>query len=414
VDSWLYHLNPTTDSEYAYMIGQVVKGADEYNLGIGRPENVGIRAVDASTFEVSLVGPVPYALGMMAHYAFSPLPMHVIQRYGRNWTRPENIVGNGPFVLQEHIRNSRIVVVPNDLYWDRANVHLTKITFDPNDDLYAMYQAFQRGDADWSTAVPGAFFDEIKLRKDYQVSPTVGTYYIIPNTRDHEALKDPRVRKALSMAINRQELIDNVTRSGQIPAASLAPPMNSYEPTPGNGYNLAEARRLLAEAGYPNGQGLPVFEYIYNTNEGHRIIGEYLQQSWRNNLGVNITLQNREWGSFLDYRKTPAMQLARAGWINDSIDPQELFNLIITSSGNNDGHYSDAEYDELIRRASSMPDGPERNRVLRQAEDIGITRDQALIPIYFYVNQDLIDLDIWDGWYSNPLGVHPYVGLRRK
>jgi oligopeptide transport system substrate-binding protein len=318
-------------------------------------------------------------------------------------------------VLQEYIPNSRVVVVPNDKYWDKANVHLTKITFDPNDDTNTMVQMFLSGEADWSDGIHVPRIDELKLHPSYQVSPQAGTYYIIPNTRDnHPALRDARVRRALSMAINRQELIDNVVKGGQLVANSLSSPMNGYEPTPGNPYNVAEAQRLLAEAGYPNGQGLPTFEYIYNTNEAHRIIGEYLQQAWKNTLGINITLQNMEWATFLDYRKTPAMQLGRAGWINDYMDPQNLFDLIITGGGNNDGHYSDAEYDRLIRQASTMPDGPERNRVLRQAEDIGITRDQALIPIYFYVNQDLIDLTKWDGWYSNPMGVHPYVGMKRK
>jgi oligopeptide transport system substrate-binding protein len=415
VDSWLYHLNPTTASEYAYMVGVVVKGADDYNTGNGRREDVAIRAVNARTFEVTLVGPVPYAIEMMAHYAFSPLPLHVMERYGNNWTRPENIVGNGPFVLQEYIPNSRVVVVPNTRYWDRANVHLTKITFDCNENDNTMYQAFISGEADWSTGIPVTRIDEVKLHPHYQVSPQAGSYYIIPNTRDHAPLRDVRVRKAISMAINRQELIDNILKGGQLPATAITFPMEGYTPATGNGYNLTEARRLLAEAGYPNGQGLPSFEYVYNSGvESHRVIGEYLQQTLRNNLGINITLQNMEWATFLDYRKTPSMQLGRAGWIADYLDVQNLLDLIITNGGNNDGHYSNAEYDALIRQASTMPDGPARNAILRQAEDIGITRDQALIPLYYYVNQDMINLDIWEGWYPNAMGVHPYVGMRRR
>jgi len=414
VDSWLHHLNPATGSHYAYMIGFVVKGADDYNTGSGRAQDVGIRAVDASTFEVTLIGAVPYALDMMAHYAFDPLPMHAIQRHGNNWTRPENWVGNGPFVLQEYIPNSRVVVVPNTRYWNRSNVHLTKITFNPTDDQNTMHQAFLSGEADWSTGVPLARIDEVKLHKDYQVSSQLGTYYYLVNCRDHAALKDPRVRKALSMGFNREELINNVVKGGQLPATALSPPMGSYEPTPGNGLNLAEARRLLAEAGFPNGQGLPTFEIVYNTLDSHRIIGEYLQQAWRNNLGINTNLVNMEWATYLDYRKTPAMQIARAGWIADFMDPQNFLDLLITGGGNNDAKYSDAEYDRLLRQASTMPDGTERNRVMRQAEDIAITRDQALIPIYWYVNQDMIDLTKWDGWYPNPMGTHPYVGIKRK
>ena len=414
VDSWLHNLDPATASEYAYMVGMVVKGAEDYNERGGRKEDVGIRAVDANTFEVTLVGPVPYALDMMAHYAFSPLPMHAIQKYGTNWTRPENFVGNGPFILQENTPNSRIVVTPNARYWNKANVFLTKITFLPMEDSNTAYNAFLNGEIDWVTNVPLARIDEVKLHKDYQVSPQLGTYYYLINNRDHKPLDDVRVRKALSMGFDRQELIDKVVKGGQIPATALSPPMGTYQPTPGNGFNLAEAKRLLAEAGYPNGQGFPTFEIIYNTLDAHKIIGEYLQEAWKNNLGINVNLQNMEWASYLDYRTTPNMQLARAGWIADYMDPQNFLDLLYSTSGNNDGHYNDAEYDNLIRRVSTMVDGPERNALMRQAEDIAITRDQAMIPIYWYVSQNMIDLSKWDGWFTNPQDVHPYTGIKRK
>jgi len=414
VDSWLHHLNPTTASEYAYMIGEVVKGAEDYMNGVGRPEDVAIRAVDARTFEVTMVGPVPYALSMMAHYAFSPLPMHVIQRYGSSWTRVENFVGNGPFILQENIPNSRVVVVPNERYWNRSNVYLTKITFDPNDDVNTIHTMFLTGQADWSTGVPLARIDEVKLHKDYQVSSQVGTYYFLINCQDNAALRDPRVRKALSMGFNRQELIDNVVKGGQLPALSISPPMSNYQPAAGNGFNLTEARRLLAEAGYPNGAGLPTFEIVYNTSDSHRIICEYLQQAWRTNIGVNTTLRNMEWASYLDYRDAPSMQIARAGWLSDYMDPVSFLGLLVSNTGNNDGKYSNTQYDNLYRQASVLPDGAERSSLLHQAEEIAITQEQAVIPVYFYVNQNMINLDIWDGWYANPMDTHPYVGMRRK
>ncbi|MCL2719759.1 MAG: peptide ABC transporter substrate-binding protein [Treponema sp.] len=417
VDSWLHHLDPATGSYYAYMMGMVVKGADAYNSGTGRREDVAIRAVDPRTLEVTLVGPVGYAIDIMAHYAFSPLPMHVINAHGTNWTRVENIVGNGPFVLSENIPGNRITVVPNEKYWDKANVHLTKITFLPIEDQNTSYNAFLNGEIDWGTDVPLARINEVKLHRDYHVNPEAGTYYLLINQENnsHRALRDPRVRKALSMAIDRDELIDNVIRGGQLPALSLVPPgMGTYTPAAGNGFNLDEARRLLAEAGYANGQGLPTFDYLYNTSDAHRIIGEYLQQAWRNNLGVNIELRNMEWGTYLDARNERQFQIARAGWVADYIDPQNLLDLLITGLGNNDGSYSNAEYDQLLSQAGMMPYGPERNAIMLQAEEIGITQDQAVIPIYFYVSQNMIDLSVWQGWYSNILNIHPYVGLKKR
>ena len=184
VDSWLYHLNPTTASEYAYMMGMVVKGADDYNTGNGRPQDVAIRAVDPRHFEVTLVGPTPYALDMMAHYAFDPLPLHVMQKFGNNWTRAENFVGNGPFKVSEYIPNSRVVAVPNDKYWNKANVFLTKITFLPNDDADTMYNAFLNGEVDWTANVPLARIDEVKLHKIIRYLPSWEpiTIFRIPKT----------------------------------------------------------------------------------------------------------------------------------------------------------------------------------------------------------------------------------------
>jgi len=414
VDSWLYHLNPTTASEYAYLMGMVVKGADDYNSGTGRAQDVGIRAVDARTFEVTMVGPVPYALDMMAHWSFNPMPLHVIQRYGNQWTRPGNFVGNGPFVVSEHVPNSRTVVIPNERYWNRANVFLTKITFDAAPDANTMYQSYIAGEADWSTGIPSTRMDEIRFHKDYQVAPYLGVYYYIINNVGHPGLTDPRVRKALSMGINRDEIVNNITRSGEIPATAFVPPMNDYVPATGNGYNLTEARRLLAEAGYPNGQGLPTYEFVYNTTETQRIIAEYIQQQWRTNLGVNITLRNVEWASYLSYRNDPAMQIARGSWIADYMDPQNFLDLFLTGAGANRSKYSNAEFDRLLNQSLSLPDGPERNNLMRQAEEIAITRDQAVIPIYYNVSTNMIDLTKWDGWYNNPQNMHPYVGIRRK
>ncbi|MDR2150772.1 MAG: peptide ABC transporter substrate-binding protein [Spirochaetaceae bacterium] len=413
VDSWLYHLNPTTASKYAYMAGMVIKGADLYNTQGGKPSDVGIRAVDAATFEVTLVGNVPYAVDMFAHQSFSPVPLHVVQKYGSDWIKKENFVGNGPFVLQEWIPNDRLVVIPNERYWNKEQVFLTKLTFLPIEDTNTAYQAFKNGEIDWSYNIPLALIDQLKLDKDYQVSTQLGSYFYYVNV-NHPILKDVRIRKALSMSFDRQELIDRVVKGGQLPAFALCPPIGDYKPATGTGYNVAEAKRLLAEAGYPDGRGLPSFTIIYNTLDSHKVIAEYLQQVWKNTLGVNVTLQNLEWATFLEERKTSRMELGRAGWIADYADAQNFLDLLITNGGNNDGHYSDPEYDRLLRQASALPGGAQRDALLHQAEEIAVTRDQAIIPIYYYVSQNLIDLDKWDGWYTNPQDVHPWVGIKRK
>ena len=216
------------------------------------------------------------------------------------------------------------------------------------------------------------------------------------------------------MSLDRQELVDKVLKGGQIPADAFVPPMAGYEPTTGNSYNVAEAQKLLADAGYPDGKGFPKMTLIYNTNEGHKKVAEWVQQQWKKNLNIDVTLENIEWATFLDKRQSNDFEIARAGWVGDYADASNFLELLITTSGNNDGRYSDAEFDALIKKASEMPAGKERLDVLRQAEDILITRDQALIPFYYYVSQNLIDLDEWEGWYPNTLDIHPYVGLKKK
>jgi oligopeptide transport system substrate-binding protein len=413
VDSWIYQLNPTTGSQYAYMPGMVIEGADKYNTQGGQPSDVKIRAVDESTFEVTLVGNVPYAIAMMEHYSFSPLPMHVINKVGADWIKVANFVGNGPFVLKEWIPNDRLVVVPNEKYWDKANVHLSKLTFLPMEDTNTAYQAFKQGEVDWSTNPPISIIDQLKLDKDYHVMTQLGSYFYYVNTR-HPVLKDVRVRKALSMSFDRQELIDKVVKGGQVPSYALAPPIGDYKPAAGTGFDLAAAKQLLADAGYPNGQGIPPLTIMYNTLESHKFIAEYLQQAWKNALGITIQLQNLEWATFLEERRGNNMMLGRAGWVADYPDSQNFLDLLITEGGNNDGHYTNPDYDRLIRQASAMSGGPERDEVMHQAEEIAITQEQAIIPIYYYVSQNLIDLDKWDGWYANPQDQHPWVGLKPK
>lgn len=410
VDSWLRTLAPETGSNYAYMVTMVVKGAEAYNAGTGPASDVAIRAVDDYTFEVTLNGPAPYALDMMAHYAFSPLPMHAIAKFGDEWIKPGNFVGNGPFTLESWTPQEKITVVPNAKYWDKKNVKLSRITFLAIDDNNTLYQKYLAGEVDWDANPPLSMIDELKLRNDFQVSPQVATYYYVFNV-NKGPLADVRVRKALTMAVDKEELVTKVMKGGQLPANSIAPAMAGYTPAAGNPYNLDQAKALLAEAGYPNGKGFPKMTVIYNTSEAHKLVAEYIQQVWKKNLGVDITIQNMEWKTFLDVRHNHDFEISRAGWVGDYQDPNTFHEMFLTGAGNNDGAYTNAAFDELLKKASSLPAGAERMQALHDAEEILMTQDQAVMPLYHYVNQDLIDTAKWTGWYSNALGIHTYKGL---
>lgn len=414
VDSWLRTLDPATASEYAYMVSMVIKGADEYNSGKAGKEAVAIRALDDYTFQCDLLGPMPYAVDMMSHYAFAILPMHVIAAKGDDWIKKENFVGNGPFTLSEWKPQESLTVVPNDKYWDAKAVHLSKITFLPIDDNLTAYNKFKAGEVDWAHGIPLDMIDEIKLRPDYQVAPQVATYYYVFNMT-RKPFTDVRVRKALAMALDRQELVTKVTKGGQLATTSMVPVMAGYTPAKGPEFNVEEARKLLAEAGFPGGKGFPKTPILYNTHDGHKKIAEWVQENWKKNLGIDVTLVNQEWKTFLDTRSNAHnFDIARAGWVGDYLDPNTFLDMFIIGSGNNDGLYANPEYDALVKKAATMKAGPERMAVLQQAESFLITKDQAVIPFYHYVEQDLIDTTKWDGWFANPLGTHPWKGIALK
>jgi oligopeptide transport system substrate-binding protein len=406
-------LDPETAAEYAYMPAMIIKGAEAFNAGEGTAEDVGIKAVDDYTLEYTLTGPAPYAVDMFAHNAFGPVPRWAIEKHGNEWTKPENIVTNGPYLLKEWKPQEYVLVEKNPGYWDAKKVKIETIKILAGDNDTTNYNMFKNGETDWNYGIALSQIDEIKLRPDYHSSAQVGTYFYSLNVT-RKPVDDVRVRKALAAAIDKTTLVEKVTKGGQLATDSWVPAMEGYNPQKGAGYDVALARKLLAEAGYPGGKGFPVLTIVYNTNEGHKAIGEYIQQQWKDNLGINVTLRNMEFKTLIALRSEEHdFTIARHGWVGDYLDPNTMLDLFITGGGNNDGLYSDAEFDRLIKEAS-VSSGADRMRLLEKAEEILVTRDQALIPIYHYVNQDLIDTDKWGGWYDTPLGFHPWKFIYKK
>ena len=418
VYSWLRELAPETASPYAWFPAMFIAGATEYNAGEAGADAVQIRAVDDHTFEMTLIGPLPYVIGALCHYSFGIVPQHAIEKYGQAWTQPENFVGNGPFVLTEHVPQDRIVCEKNPLYWDAENVALDEVVFLASDDTATNYNMYVSGEVDWNTSIDLNNFDQISMRTDYQVAPQLSTYYYTINVTE-PPFDDPLVRKAISYAIDREELVYSVTRAGQIPCWGIVPEMAGYEPLEesdigGALYDPDYARELLALAGYPNGIGFPTVSILYNTDDAHRQIAEFIQQQLKDNLNINVELENQEWATYLANRNAGNFQIARAGWVGDYQDPNTFLDMFITGAGMNGGKYSNPEYDALINQAARMPAGEERMATLKAAEDILINQDQAIIPLYFYVSQNMIDTNKWGGWYPNTMDYHPVKNIYLK
>jgi oligopeptide transport system substrate-binding protein len=360
------------------------------------------------------VNPAAYFIGMLPHQIFGILPLHVIEKYGDNWTLPENIVSNGPFLLEEWKPQEVLTVVKNPDYWDADRVSIGKIVFIPSDDNNTMLNMYLNGEADWMRGgMPPDQLPTLMQRDDMHVIPALGPYYYAMNQTE-PPFDNVNLRKAFDLAIDKQTLVDKVARGGQLPADTVVPTLGGYTPPKAESYNVEKAREYLAKAGYPNGAGFPDVTLIYNTNEGHKAIAEYVQQQWETNLNVTVEISNNEWSTHLALGREQQFQIMRLGWIGDYQDPNTFLELFLTESGQNYGKYSNPKFDSLVKEAATMPDGPARTAKLKEAEEIFIVEDQGIIPIYFYSNLDLIDTDVWGGWYPTVMGNHPFKYIYKK
>lgn len=414
-ESYKRMLLPALGSEYVNMLFVVENAADYYEGKIKDFSKVGFKLLDDSTLEVKLKAPTPYFLWMLGHhYSWWPVHIPTILKHGRiddknnQWTRPENFVGNGPFTLAEWKVNTVLKVKRNHFYWDDQKVTLKEIWFYPIQSRDTEERAFRSGQLHVTYEIPRhkvPFYE--KARSPYlRIDPYLGTYFYRLNVT-HPALKDKRVRRALAMAVDREAIVRNVTRSGELPANTFVPTtMANYKPVTNIPTDFAAAKKLLADAGFPEGRGLPPIEIHFNTEEKHRMIAEAIQQMWHKNLGIRVTLVNQEWKVYLDAQDTLAYMASRGGWIGDYIDPNTFLEMWKTGDGNNDTGWGNPDYDRLIEEARVTIDPAERLQKLERAEAI-LLDEAPVIPIYFYTKPYLVQTSVRN-WFTNVLDHHPY------
>lgn len=414
VYSWKRLVSPGLASEYAYQLFYL-KNAEKYYKGEIKDFNeVGVTAIDDKTLEVELNNPVPFFLSLLVHHSLFPVHKGNIEKFGNidsrvsKWTLPGNFVGNGPFVLTKWELNKIVVVEKNPLYWNASIVRLNEIHFHPIDKEQTEERMFRSGQLHLTNTTPS---EKIAVYKEkspelISINPFLGTYYYLINTLK-KPFDDPRVRKALAMSINRSQIVEKITKGGQIPAFAYTPPDTmGFTPEAAIPYDLEGARKLLAEAGYPDGENFPECELLYNTNDGHRKIAVAIQQMWNTALNVNITLMNQDWKVYLDSTRNQDFQIARASWIGDYPDPNTFLDMWLTDGGNNHTGWSNEAYDNLIARAAGTIDQKERYSYFQQAEKI-LADEVPIIPIYTYTRVLLIRPEV-KGWYPNILDHHPY------
>ncbi|MFT4587461.1 MAG: oligopeptide transport system substrate-binding protein [Candidatus Binatia bacterium] len=411
-------LTPAMASEYSYMLYSM-KNAEPFNLGkIDDFSQVGARVIDERTLEITLESPTPYFLSLLNHYTWFPVHLPTVAKYGpvtqrgNKWTRPENFVGNGPFVLKEWRLNDVVIVEKSSTYWDAKNVGLNGIHFHAIDKEDTEERSFRAGQLHNIYTMPQTKIATYK--RDYphllRIEPYAGTYFYRVNV-NKPPTDNPLVRKALIMAIDREAIVKNVTRGGQLPGLFFTPPGTAgYTARARISSDLEAARKLLAKAGYPNGEGFPKLEILYNTNEGHRNIAEAIQEMWKKSLNIDVVLVNQEWKVYLAAQRQLDYQVCRAGWIGDYVDPNTFLDMWTSWSQQNQTGWSNAEYDGLIRKASRTQDMNARLEIFQQAEAI-LLDEAPIIPIYIYTRVYALHPSV-KGWRSNILDHHPYKYIR--
>ncbi len=414
IESWHRILSPGLGADGAYML-HVVRNAEAFNKGTLTDFNqVGFRALDDWTLEIALTNPTPYFLSLLNYDAWFPVHIPTVKKYGpvyergSYWTKPGRFVGNGPFTLEEWRLNQDIRVKKSPTYWDAARVRLNGIVFHTIDSNNVEERAFRSGQMHVTDTVPINRIDRYRREQPelLRIDPYLGSYFFRVNVTK-PILNSRLVRRALGLAIDRQSIVDHVTRGGQLPAFCFTPPDTAgYTCEAAFPYDPAAARQALAEAGFPEGRGIPPIEILFNTSENHKIIAEAVQQMWRKQLGIDARLVNQELKVYYDTRREMNYEVLRSTWIGDYADPNSFLNLWITNGANNQTGWSNAEYDRLIAEAGRTSDQAARYRAFQQAEAI-LLDDAPILPVYFYTHAFLIRPEV-KGWWPTILDHHPY------
>jgi len=409
VYGWRRCLAPATAAEYAYQLYHIA-GAEEYNRGKGAAESVAVTAENDSVLTIKLKHPTPYFPALTGHYAYFPLNEKWVVAHGDWASAPASFLGNGAFKLTDWRRRDRIILRKNEQYYDASLVKLDEIEMAMVANESTALMQWETGKFDIITQVPLPDVPRLKAAKQLQVTPYLGVYYVALN-QGQKPFNDARVRKAFSMAIDRAQITKAILRGGQQEAYGVVSPgmelpgIGDYRKATGDLFqqDVAEAKKLLAAAGYPNGRGLPPIKYIYNDLEMHRTVGEALQRMWLENLGVRVTLQVQEYKVYIQTLHSKTFQMARAGWIADFANPAAFLDMFMSSAGNNSFNYNSPEFDALLAKSRQATDIKAQAALLQQAERKLVSDDMVVAPIYFYTNQFLQKPHV-KGVSWNPLG----------
>ena len=412
VYSWKRVCDPMVAAPYAETVLSMVEGYDKAIEG--DLDALQVAAQDDNTLVVTLNAPCSYFGSLAAFATLSPVQEATVEANGDAWaTSAETYISNGPFYVSEWVPGSYIMMSKNPYYWNADAIKLDGIKWNLIEDSNAAYSAYQTGEVLMIKDVPTEEIPSLKDNADFHVDPIIGTYYISMNL-ERDAFKDARVRKALSLAIDRDYVANTLMQGTYSPADNFMGPgwidmdgkqfkdnanggqsyidVNNYEA------DLEEAKQLLADAGYPDGEGFPTISYTTNDAGYHKVVAEYVQQAWAQ-LGIDLQVDIVEWASFTPMRRNGDFDVARNGWVGDYSDPSNMLDLFLSTNGNNDGKFNNADYDAAIYRSRETLDPTERSKALHDAEDI-LMEETGCIPVAYYNDFWLQSDKITGSWHS--------------
>jgi len=415
--SWIRALDPMTASDYA---GQLfcIKNAEAFNSGrLKDPSMVGICCLAPDVFVVTLNMPTPYLLDICSLPIASVVPTKIINRFGDRWLLSKNFPVSGPYQLEFWRINDRIRLRKNNVYWDASNVQVKTIDILPINSAITAFNLYETGYADivWDkNLVPADLIDLLVQRPDFHSFDYLGTYFIRINTTRYP-LNDPRVRMALAYTIDKQRIVSKITRAGEPVANSLTPPGTAnYIPPSGLKFDPSVGLRLLKEAGFTNGINFPTLTYTVTASMAkyHEKIAIELQQIWKQYLGIDISIRQLEWKTFLAAQNSLDYDLCWSSWVADYNDAYTFLGLFESNSGNNRTGWKNPKYDEFLRLANTSQDSNQRLVYLQKAEEILLKEGVPIIPLYFYKGLNYFNPSKIQGIYPNPIDHHPLNAIR--
>lgn len=406
-------LDPATLSSYASIL-YPIKNAQEVNRGELPVEQLGVDAIDDHTLQITLRGPTPYFVGLLNHSMAYPVHAASFQEHGTRFARPGNLVGNGAYVLADWVVQSHIRLTRNEQFRDNANTTINEVYYYALENSDAVFKRYRADEIDLTQSIPSKQLDWIRsnMAEEYQQSAYLGSYYFGLNVTKPPFKDQIGLRRALSMAIDREIITDKLSGAGELPAYGWVPPVQGYEPQRPEWADWtreqrhAEAQRLYAEAGYSEDNPL-IVEVLYNTSQDHKRISIAISSMWKQVLGVQTRLLNQEWKVFLQTRQAKiTTQVFRSGWIGDYNDAYTFAELMYSDNEQNDAGWVNADYDRLLGEASVERDLVKRARLMEAAERI-LLDEVPLIPVYFYVSKHLVKP--WVGGFVPNIMDHIYT-----